>query len=226
MNDTQTVDVAPGLSRSLALIAAQAIVLFVLGVGLLGQLLLPNPGDPFAPSAGLAVLFAVIMPLTVAIVYFGSCRRPRRTLAEVGWVGTRMIQSILLGLLGAAACVVVLVALLAAMGDSLVAIGESLLAPSAARRVIFLIIGLHAAFTEETLFRGNLLGAFQARMGSVPAILVTSAVFAFYHLQFNPVPLLAKFVFGVVYAVLRRRSGSLVAPAIAHALFWTFAGSL
>lgn len=226
MNNTQSEHVTPSLSRSLILIAAQAILLFVLGVGLLGRLLLPNPENPFAPSAGLALLFAVIMPLTVAIVYFGSCRRPRRTLVEVGWVGTYIVQSILLGLLGAAACVVVLVALLAAMGDSLGTIGESLLAPSAAQRVIFLIIGIHAAFTEETLFRGNLLGAFQTRMGSVSAILATSAVFALYHLQFNPVPLVAKFIFGVVFAVVRRRSGSLVAPAIAHALFWVIAGSL
>ena len=221
-----TTNSTPALSRALVLILVQAILVFVLGIGVGGRLLLPDPGNPYLPSAGLAVLFALVFPSTIAVVYFGSCRRPRRTLAEIGWTREHPGQIVLLGLAGAAVCVLVLAVILVAMGESIQSVGEMLLAPSAGQRVIFLAIGLHAAFTEETLFRGNLLSSLQSRMGSLPALVTMSAVFAFYHLQFNPIALLAKFTFGIIFGLLRQKSGSLYAPAAAHSLFWVIAGSM
>ena len=217
---------APSLGRSLALIAAQALLIFIFGLGVLGPRLLPDPERAFAPTLGLAALFAVLVPVTVALVLLGSCREPRRTLAEVGWTTSRLGRSFLFGVVGASVCVAVLAGVLIASGASWGEIAAAIGAPTAAERLVFLLIGIHAAFTEETLFRGNLLASLSARMRVVPAVLVTSVVFALYHMKFNPIGLLTKAAFGIVYAALRLRSGSLFAPGVAHALFWAAAGSL
>jgi membrane protease YdiL (CAAX protease family) len=217
---------APALSRALVLIVVQAIIVFVLGIGIGGRLLLPDPENPFLPSAGLAVLFALVFSLTIAVVYFGSCRRPGRTLKKIGWTGEHAARIVLFGLGGAAGCVIVLAVILIATGESIRGVGAMLLAPSVGQRLVFLAIGLHAAFTEETLFRGNLLSSLQVRMGSLPALVIMSAVFAFYHLQFNPIALLAKFTFGIIFGLLRLKTGSLYAPAVAHSLVWVIAGSM
>ncbi len=93
-------------------------------------------------------------------------------------------------------------------------------------RVVFFCIGLQAALTEETLFRGNLLPALERRLPGWAAVLVSAAVFAVYHLNPQPAGLLTKLGFGVVFACAKRFGGSLVAPAVAHAVFWVLAGAM
>ena len=73
-----------------------------------------------------------------------------------------------------------------------------------------------APVVEEMYFRGRLLEAFEQRVGVPAAAAVSSVTFAAIHLipEFFP----ALLVFGLGLWWLRRRTGSLVAPIVAHAI--------
>ena len=96
---------------------------------------------------------------------------------------------------------------------------------SASQRALFFFIGLIAAFSEESIFRGYLQPALTNRFGSAVGIVVTATFFAAYHLQFAPLRLLSLALIGLVYGVLRGRDRSLVAPGVAHALCWAVLGA-
>ena len=64
-----------------------------------------------------------------------------------------------------------------------------------------------APLVEEVFYRGLFLRAVQARLGPIPAALITSAVFAVVHRQLLPLPGL--FVFGLIAAALALYSGRL-----------------
>ncbi len=215
------------LRRALLLILLQALLIFVVGMGLLGPRLLPDPENPFAPSLQVVALVLALGAVSfLALCWWGSARATGRTWAEVGWTFDRLPAAVGLGLAGGLACLAFEVAALAAAG---LAPGESLAmmaAPGPAERGVFLLVGLQAALSEETRFRGNLLGALRARLPTAAAVLATAVIFALYHLNPNPLGLLVKAGFGVTYALLRLRTGGLVAPAVAHVLIWVVAGQL
>lgn len=74
-----------------------------------------------------------------------------------------------------------------------------------------------APLFEETLFRGVLLPALARRLGPLPAVLASAAVFALAHLSLTElVPLL---VLGVGLGWLRWRSGRLAASVLMHGLW-------
>ncbi len=69
---------------------------------------------------------------------------------------------------------------------------------------------------EEILFRGLLFAAFQKMWGITGAILASSFLFVLVHLQL--IGFLALFLFGVILAWARLRSGSLGLPIALHSL--------
>jgi len=74
-----------------------------------------------------------------------------------------------------------------------------------------------APLFEETLFRGVLLPVLARRLGPLPAVLASAAVFALAHLSLTElVPLL---VLGVGLGWLRWRSGRLAASVLMHSLW-------
>ena len=91
-------------------------------------------------------------------------------------------------------------------------------------------IPIGTAVVEELAFRGVLLGMMRSRLAVIPAVLVTSVLFGLWHL--DPIltgggsmghrtavaagTFVATTVAGVGFAWLRIRSGSLVAPIMAH----------
>ena len=91
-------------------------------------------------------------------------------------------------------------------------------------------IPIGTAVVEELAFRGVLLGMLRSRLDLIPAVLVTSVLFGLWHLQ--PIlggtgstghraavaagTLVATTAAGIGFAWLRIRSGSLVAPIMAH----------
>ena len=94
-----------------------------------------------------------------------------------------------------------------------------------------LVIPLGTAVYEEVIFRGVLLGATLRRWGPRAAVIVTSVAFGLWHLPVaasdpatsavsGPRAFAATFIFtavaGAVFAVLRLRSRSIVAPILAH----------
>lgn len=77
----------------------------------------------------------------------------------------------------------------------------------------FVLTGILAPLLEELVFRGMLYEALDRRWGWIPALLLTSLLFALYHRSFW-VP----FVSSVIFVCLYRRTGTLWAPLIAHAV--------
>jgi membrane protease YdiL (CAAX protease family) len=150
----------------------------------------------------------------------------RVRLADLGW---RRVASrdVAWGLLGFAACAVVVVALRAIDdgGEGARSMLSGIAAYSVAQRLLFATIGFAAAFCEESIFRGYLQPALAGRIGSAGGIVVSAAIFSLYHLRFRATSLIALLAFGVIYGVLRARRGGLAAPAVAHWLVWAVFGS-
>lgn len=74
-----------------------------------------------------------------------------------------------------------------------------------------------APLTEEGLFRGVLLPGFERRWGPVPAVVLSSVLFAAFHL--NPWQAPAALVAGLFLGYLYLKTNSLLAPVLFHALF-------
>ncbi len=68
---------------------------------------------------------------------------------------------------------------------------------------------------EELLFRGYLLPRLARQLGAVPALLLSSAVFALLHPHYSAQMLLI-FFFGLILGWARLRSGGLKAPLLLH----------
>ncbi len=82
---------------------------------------------------------------------------------------------------------------------------------------IFMAVVL-APVIEEVTFRGVAFGALIAsNIGSVAAIVISSAAFALIHMQYTPAAMLIVFLSGVGFAVLRLVSGTVIVPIVAHA---------
>lgn len=215
------------VKRSLALVAVQILVAFVLTQMVLVPRLVPDPEDLFAPSAVLFVLLAFCAAAGGAgLVWWGSVKQPGRSWRELGWHGDRLGLQLALGLLGALACIGIAVGLLAAVGVSTDEVLAQVTSFSWPQRLVFVCIGLQAAFIEETLFRGNLMPALRRHMGPLAALALTAVLFALYHLNPSPLALLGKTGFGLVYGALALTQRSLVSSAVAHSLFWSVVGSL
>ncbi len=73
-----------------------------------------------------------------------------------------------------------------------------------------------APIVEESIFRGLMLPAFTKKLGTVPAVIITSALFGIVHMQLN-VGILT-FILGLLLAWLVIKSGSLWPAIILHSL--------
>lgn len=179
------------------------------------------------PSAAMFTLIAFGTLLTGGVVvWVGSLRAVGGTWRTLGWHTDRLGRSLLLGILGAFAAVCVPIGLQLAYGATITEVMEDLAQVTVAQRLVFLCIGMHAGFLEESMFRGNLQPSLQARLGRPAGLALTAAIFAIYHMSLAPLALASKFTLGLIFGAVRGRNGSLVAPAVAHALVWTVAGLL
>lgn len=84
-----------------------------------------------------------------------------------------------------------------------------------------------APILEELVFRGFLYHAWERQWGWFPSMLLTSTCFAIAH----PSHMASTFIGSVVFVCLMRRTGTLLAPVVAHALFnilisWPVLGQL
>jgi len=73
------------------------------------------------------------------------------------------------------------------------------------------LAGLIGPIIEELLFRGLLYRTWEAQWGWIPAMLMSSALFAAYH----PVPFSA-FASAILFVAIYRRTGSLWAAIVVH----------
>ena len=73
------------------------------------------------------------------------------------------------------------------------------------------------AVGEELIFRGLIFGYLNRESTSLKAVLWSSGCFAIIHL--NPVNMPSSFVLGIVLVLTYKRTGSLLAPIIAHCVY-------
>jgi membrane protease YdiL (CAAX protease family) len=148
----------------------------------------------------------------------------RVSLAELGWRAERLGPDVLGGVVGGASCCAIVFLISLSQGATA---GETLQAwwgVPVLERLLGMLIGVEAALTEETLFRGDLQPTLQRILGRGPGQVLTAVLFALYHLRFGLWGLLAKTAFGLVFGLLRDRTGRLVSPAVAHWISWTVLG--
>lgn len=178
------------------------------------------------------VLFLALVGLDLAfilVVYLRLVRTGATSARGLGFVATRFWRNVGIGFIGWS------VILLASAAIGLATVPTGARQPQAELRVIgeaapavfslFFIAGsLLAPFTEELFFRGYIFHAYAARKGLTQAYALSATVFALPHLNpdvglvANAALFLPLVVIGLVLAYLLRRSGTLVAPVVAHGL--------
>jgi membrane protease YdiL (CAAX protease family) len=202
------------------LIVALLHRLSILAVGGAAALVIPRGRelDGGAASFGFLGVLAVVQ---LAILYVGLGRPSVR---QLGWRDLRA-RDVVLGLGGFALASGLIVALFAGLGRLDVAAFAARVAErTAGEELLYVCIGLLAAFTEESIYRGHLQSRLAGRWGVVTGILAGAAIFAVLHLQPAPLALAGKLGIGLVLGLLRERTGTLWAAGIAHASIWALFG--
>jgi uncharacterized protein len=204
------------------LLLLHAVVLLAVATPLAALLL--GRQSPFQASPP-AFLFLVVVALADlgVVIGLGLLRWNRLTLAELGWRRPRP-RDILVGLLGGVAAIAALLAVAYLHRGGIAGLLAQLRAIAPEQRALFALMGIYAAFGEETLFRGFLQPTLQRKLGPPAGLLVTAAIFSLYHLKLRPIALLTHLITGLVLGGLRHGTGSLWPPAIAHALIWIAMG--
>jgi membrane protease YdiL (CAAX protease family) len=175
-----------------------------------------------------ATTFAVLLGISVlsigGVIGLGLFRWGRLSLADVGWSTARLGPDLARGLLGGAACCGIVLLLQMTAGATASEALASWWGASPQEHLLVTLVGLEAALTEETLFRGDLQPTLQRMLGRGPGLLLTAVIFATYHLRFGLLGFLGKTAFGLLFGILRDRTGRLVSPALAHWISWTVMG--
>lgn len=179
-----------------------------------------NPGAHWALRPSLILLGTLV---TVGgVVWLGCMRWSIASLRELGWCFEGWPRLLALGAaLTLVYALLIFVTVLCTGGSNGVAsFATAVAAVSGGTRLYFLLMGAKVAFVEETLFRGALLRSLQARLGAAAAVLISSALFALFHLDLTPSSLLLKMLYGAIAALATLRTGSLLPAALAHTLTW------
>jgi membrane protease YdiL (CAAX protease family) len=90
---------------------------------------------------------------------------------------------------------------------------------STARPVLFwMALVVFGPVFEEFLFRGFLFEGFrQSRIGVIGAVIITSLVWAGFHLQYGLFEIASLCVMGILLGIVRYKTGSLWLPIMMHA---------
>ena len=170
-----------------------------------------------------ALLAASVLSLG-GVIGLGLVIWGRVSLGELGWRTERLGPDLLKGLLGGIACCGIVLLVSMTRGATASETFQGWWAVPVPERLLGMVIGVEAALTEESLFRGYLQPTLQSPLGRGAGLLLTALVFAAYHLRFGLWGLLGKTAFGLVFGILRDRTGRLLSPAVAHWLSWTVLG--
>lgn len=97
------------------------------------------------------------------------------------------------------------------------AVNTAIFAPQNWSLAYIFIAVLMAPIVEEVAFRGIAFGALIARgIRPIWAVTLSSALFAFSHLQYSFPAMIIVFLSGLGFALLRLRSGTIIVPILAH----------
>lgn len=212
-------------------------VAFALLLVAYNNLLFSLPGNLAWPTAWIFYLRAVLLPLAavVWVVWVQGF-----SLAELGITARNLLPSAAVGLAAAVAiAVLAFLYFLYPIGVPGGSIDYENFANDSVGEFTFwaaVRYPVHAVVFEEVLFRGVLLALAMRAFGATRAIVLTAATFAAWHVVVNNQTigasnaadnaaffvfaqvgsLVALFVGGVIFAVMRWRSGSLAGPIVFH----------
>lgn len=183
-----------------------------------------------APPAAFIINIAVGLFEIGIVLRLGMGRYARLSFREAGWRDLAL-RDVGYGVLGFALFAIVVTCVFASesgFADAIADITDTIAHYTPQQRVFFGLMGLIAAIPEETIFRGILQPTLQTKVGRWPGILLTAVIFGVYHVQFAfALPLILSHIcFGLILGLLRERTGTLWAPAIAHGLVWMVLGAL
>lgn len=202
----RTVDLADGLIAVVLFFVLQSVAMVI------------AVGGGLPPGVSLFVGFAAAGALTVAMVFYTLWRHDVKLRGQLGFWGSGWLQALGRGVLGGAAAAAiaavylkVVLPLFPAAEPSTAAANEIL-----ASWLFPLLAVVAAPLVEEILFRGLVFRGMRRMMGFLPAALASAALFAVVH---PPVSVAPVFVLGVVAAWAYERSGLLLAPIVAHAVY-------
>lgn len=161
--------------------------------------------------------------LSIGLIAGGIVWLTKTSWQELGWKSKGLLKSVGFTLVGFVLIYVNVIVWAMLSGNSET---PEVFTPSLARLLIvmFFAFGL-PAWVEENLFRGYLQPLLADKMSLWLAIIVQAAIFSVAHLGFSRhlVDFGSHFVVGLILGWLRGRDSSLVAPFIAHGLFWMMA---
>jgi membrane protease YdiL (CAAX protease family) len=183
-----------------------------------------------APPAAFVINIGVGVFEIGVVLWLGMGRYARLTFREAGWHGLAL-RDVAYGVIGFALVAFIVTcsfAVESGFQDAIGYIADTIAHYTPRQRVLFALMGLIAAIPEETIFRGIMQPTLQQKVGRWPGILLTALIFALFHVQYAfALPLLiSHFCYGLVLGLLRERTGTLWAPAIAHALVWIVLGAI
>ncbi len=186
-----------------------------------------TPGDRGFSGSNAQLMIGVLMIVAMwsVVLGLGLFAVGRTTPRAIGWRfdGARDVGR---GLVAFFALWAIILVVLVGMGMHL---GEALLAPfqgGLRTRLDFVLVGICAASTEESIYRGYMQPALEAKLGFCGALAITSIVFAASHRDFSFVGFTMKAALGLAFGIARGRGPdrSLVAPVTAHAMLWFVLG--
>jgi membrane protease YdiL (CAAX protease family) len=182
------------------------------------QLRVPDSTD--AGFANVIGVVGLVAPIVVLVIAVKSRNCSLRNYFALNWAPRR---DLVLGIV----CLLALIAAVEAM-ESLLGIDGGSKSVSAtyqaaklagALPTLWLSVVIVAPVTEELLFRGFLhRGWSMSRLGTSGTIILTSAMWAALHQQYNWIGILCIFIMGLIFGWTRQRSGSTTLTIVLHAL--------
>ena len=161
--------------------------------------------------------------LSIGLVIGGIVWLTRTSWRQLGWSRKGLLKALGLGLLGFILLSVNVVVWSIAKGSTP---QPQMTVPSLSRLLLvaFFAFG-QPAWVEENLYRGYLQPLLSQRMKLWLAIVVQAAIFSLAHLGYlsNPFDFGNVFVAGLILGWLRGQNSNLLAPFVAHGLFWMMA---
>jgi len=161
--------------------------------------------------------------LSIGLVIGGIVWLTRTSWRQLGWSQKGLLKAIGLGLLGFLLLSINVIIWSIAKGPTQ---QPQMTVPSLSRLLLvaFFAFG-QPAWVEENLYRGYLQALLSQRMELWLAIVGQAAIFSLAHLGYlsNPIDFGQTFVAGLILGWLRGRHSNLVAPFVAHGLFWVMA---
>ena len=183
-----------------------------------------------APPAAFIINLGVGLFEIGVVLLLGMRRYARLSFRAAGWRGFAL-RDLAFGLLGFALFALVTTGVFAAesgFSDAVTYVADTIAHYTPQQRIFFVLMALIATVPEETIFRGIVQPTLQQKVGRAPGLLLTAIIFAVYHIHFQfELPRIVNHVcWGLILGLLRERTGTLWAPAIAHALAWIVLGSI